>query len=215
MNLLVALFYIHNVLATAFLGGKFFTRKDPVLKNFGTALLLNSVAFAIWSFAVITRPDNLAFYVTLGVSFFITALVFLLNTATQNLKSDMQTKIMVVGVVFGLLFFYLRTYVYPATPSFSEEGFFFFNVHPIIQMCYIFGLLITTLPALNLVTSKFKSIFAPLIWFCFLIEIIGGIVLITTTDSQALYVSGLVMGTAYAILWLPLLLSKKAWTAIK
>lgn len=211
MNILVVLFFLHNVLATAFLGGKFFSQKNKVLKNFGIALLLNSAAFAIWSFAVLTRPDNLTTYVTYGVAFFIAALVFLLNTGVQNLGSENRMMVLVLGTLFGLVLFYLRTFVYPATPSFSPEGFFFFNIHPLMQMFYIFGLVIASLMALNAVASKFKGIFATLIWFCFVIEVIGGIILITTSDSQVLYLAGLIMGTAYVALWAPLLLNKRAW----
>lgn len=211
MNLLVALFFLHNVLATAFLGAKFVSRNDKVLKSFGTALLLNSVSFAIWSFAVITKPFNLTTYVTYGVVFFMVALLFFLNTGVQNLKDDTRKKLLVVGTLFALVLLYLRTFAYPSIPSFSPEGFFFFNIHPLAQMLYIFALVLTTLPALNLLASKFKSVYSTLIWFCFLIEVIGGIILITTTDVQALYLAGSVMGVAYFAIWAPLLFNKNVW----
>lgn len=215
MSLLVALFFLHNVLATAYLGGKFFSRNDNVLKSFGIALILNCVAFAIWSYAVLSRPDNLSTYVTYGVVFFISALVFLLNTGIQNFKSDTRQKVLLVGSLLALALFYLRTFVYPSNASFSPEGFFFFNIHPLMQMLYIFGLVITSLPAINAVASKFKGYYAALIRFCFLIEVIGGIILITTTDSQVLYLTGLIMGISYFALWAPLLFSKKAWVLNK
>lgn len=211
MNIFVALFFLHNVLATALLGGKFFARKDKVLKSFGIALLLNCVAFAIWSLAVLTQPQNIATYVTYGVVFFIAALVFLLNTGTQDLKPGARQKILIGGSVLAAVLFYLRTFVYSATPSFSPEGFFFFNVHPLMQMFYIFALVISSLLALKLVASRFSNGYATLIWFCFLIEVIGGVLLITTRDSQVLYLTGLIMGTAYVALWVPLLLNSKSW----
>lgn len=211
MNLLVALFFLHNVIATAYLGSKFVSRNDNVLKSFGIALILNCAAFAIWSFAVLTRPDNLTTYVTYGVIFFISALVFLLNTAIQNLKSDTRSKVLLAGTFMALVLFYLRTFVYPSNASFSAEGLFFFNVHPLMQMFYIFGLVITSIPAIYAVASKLKGYYASLIRLCFPIEVIGGIILITTTDSQVLYLTGWIMGIAYFALWAPLLFSKKAW----
>jgi hypothetical protein len=213
MNLLVALFFLHNVLATAFLGGKFFSQKDKVLKSFGIALLLNCVAFAIWSFSVLTKPSDLTMYVTLGVVFFIAALVFLLNTGVQNLKSDTRWMVLLVGGLLAVVLFFLRTFVYPSNATFSPEGFFFFNVHPLMQMFYIFGLVITSLPAIYAVASKFRSYYADLMRFCFPIEVAGGIILITTTDTQVLYLTGWIMGIAYFALWAPLLFSKKAWVA--
>lgn len=215
MNLLVALFFLHNVIATAYLGSKFVSRNDNVLKSFGIALILNCAAFAIWSFAVLTRPDNLTTYVTYGVVFFISALVFLLNTGIQNLKSDTRLKVLLAGVLLALVLFYLRTFVYPSNASFSPEGLFFFNIHPLMQMFYIFGLVITSIPAIYAVASKFKSYYASLIRLCFPIEVIGGIILITTTDSQVLYLTGWIMGIAYFALWAPLLFGKKAWVLNK
>lgn len=211
MNLLVLLFFLHNVLATAYLGGKFVTQNDKVFKSFGIALLLNCVAFAIWSFAVLTKPADLTTYVTLGVGFFITALVFFLNTGVQNLKSDTRWMVLLVGGLLAVVLFFLRTFVYPSNASFSPEGFFFFNVHPLMQMLYIFGLVITSLPAIYAVASKFRNYYADLLRFCFPIEVAGGIVLITTTDTQVLYLTGWIMGIAYFALWAPLLFSKKAW----
>lgn len=215
MNLLVIFFFLHNVLATAYLGGKFVSRNDNVLKNFGIALLLNCAAFAIWSFAVLTKPENLSIYITYGVVFFISALVFLLNTGIQNLKSDTRLKILLAGALLALVLFYLRTFAYPSNASFSTEGFFFFNIHPLMQMFYIFGLIITSLPAIYAVASKFKSYYASLIRLFFPIEVIGGIILITTTDSQVLYLTGWIMGISYFALWAPLLFSKKAWVLNK
>lgn len=215
MNLLVILFFLHNVLATAYLGAKFFSINDSVLKNFGIAILLNCAAFAIWSFAALTRPENLSNYVTYGVVFFISALVFLLNTGIQNLKSDTRWKVLLAGSLLALVLFYVRTFVYPSNASFSTEGFFFFNVHPLMQTFYIFGLVITSLPAIYAVASKFKSYYATLIRLFFPIQVIGGITLITTTDSQVLYLMGWIMGIAYFVLWAPLLFSKNAWVLNK
>lgn len=212
MNFLVTLFFLHNVLVTAYLGGKFVSQNDNVLRSFGIALLLNCAAFAIWSFAVLTKPYDLTMYVTLGVVFFIAALVFLLNTGVQNLKSESRWIVLILGIFLAAALFYLRTFVYPSNATFSPEGLFFFNVHPLMQMFYIFGLVITSLPAIYAVASKFRSYYADLMRFCFPIEVAGGIILITTTDTQTLYLTGWIMGIAYFALWAPLIFSKKAWS---
>ena len=151
---MVTLFFLHNVLATAYMGGKFVTQNDKVFKSFGAALLLNCMAFAIWSFAILTKPADLSIYVTLGVVFFIAALVFLLNTGVQNLKSDNRWMVLMLGGLLAIVLFYLRTFVYPSNATVSPEGFFFFNVHPLMQMFYILGLVITSVPAIYAVASK-------------------------------------------------------------
>lgn len=211
MNILVVLFFLHNVLATAYLGSKFYSNKDKILKSFGTALLLNCIAFAIWSYAVVTRPDNIQTYVTVGVIFFIGALLFFLNTGTQNLKPKLRQYVLVGGLLIALFLFIIRTFIYPADPYFSSEGFFFFNIQPIAQMIYIFALLISLIVAVTAVASRFRGYYGNLLRFCFLIEVAGGIALITTKDAQVLYLTGWIMGIAYSALWAPLLFSKNAW----
>ena len=211
MNIGVLLFFLHNILATALLGYKFVSSKDSVFKNFGIVLLLDSVAFAVWSAAVVLKPENLDLFVTVGAAFFITSLVFLLITGTQKMNTSTREMLVILGVVVGLVVFYARTFLYPSAPSFSPECFFFFNLQPIVQMLYIFGLALTALPTIDSVASKFKHPYDALVRYGFIAEVVGGIILITTIDAQVLYISGWVMGAAYLALWSILLFSKRAW----
>lgn len=217
MNSSVLFFFLHNVLAIFLLGGKFTSRRDPVTKNFGIALLLNGVAFAIWSAAVALRPQSLEYFVTAGVVFFIASLILFLNAGTQNLNSSTRKSLIVVGVLVGAVVFYIRAFVYPSTPEFSSEGFFFFNPHPIVQMIYIFGLVLTALPAIDALASKFSGGYSALVRYGFAAEVVGGIILITSTNigaanSTALYLTGWIIGLVYFALWFTLLFSRKAWS---
>lgn len=215
MNIEVLLFFLHNILATALLGYKFVSSKDSIFKNFGIALLLDSVAFAVWSAAVVLKPENLDQFVTVGAAFFIASLVFLLITGTQKMNTSTRGMLVILGVMVGLAVFYARTFLYPSTPSFSPEGFFFFNLQPIVQMLYIFGLALTALPAIDSVASKLKHPYDALVRYGFITEVVGGIILITTIDAQVLYISGWIMGAVYLALWSILLFSRKAWSGVE
>ncbi len=218
MNTSVLFFFLHNVIATVFLGSKFVTRRDSVIKNFGIALILDGIAFAIWSAAVALKPENLETYVTIGTFFFIASLIAFLNAGTQTLSPSIRQTLLVLGVVVGVIVFYIRAFVYPSTPSFSAEGLFFFNPHPIVQMIYIFGLALTALPAIDALASKFQSVYAALIRYGFIAEVVGGVILITSTNvgtanSAALYLTGWVIGLVYFFLWTTFLFNKKAWSS--
>lgn len=217
MNPSVLLFFVHNVLATTFLGSKFATKKNAVIRSFGFALLLNGVAFAIWSVAVATRSENLETYVTAGTAFFLLALLAFLNAGIQNMNPGARRSLLAFGIVIGMIVFYIRAFVYPSIPSFSEEGLFFFNPHPIIQMIYIFGLAFTTLPAIDALATRFRSTYSMLIRYGFIAEVVGGVILITSTNtgaanSAALYLAGWIIGIVYFLLWTTFLFSKKAWS---
>ena len=219
MNISVILFFLHNVFATVILGGKFVSRRDSVTKNFGIALILDGIAFAIWSAAVALKPANLETYVTIGVVFFIASLVMFLNAGTQNISPSARRPLLVVGAVVGAVVFYLRAFVYPSAPSFSAEGLFFFNPHPIVQMLYIFGLALTALPAIDALASKFRSGYSALIRYGFIAEVVGGVILITSTNmgntnSAALNLTGWIIGLVYFLLWTTFLFSKKAWSDV-
>lgn len=211
MNIGVFLFFLHNILATAVLGGKFVVRKDPVFKNFGIALLLDSAAFVVWTLAVVLQPTNLDQFVTLGAAFFIASLVYLLITGTQKASASTRGGITLLAVLLGICLFLARTFLFPSNPTFSEEGLFFFNLDPFVTMVYIFGLLLTAMPAIDAVASKFEHSYASLVRYGFITQVAGGIVLITTVDTQVLYTLGWIMGAAYLALWPILLFSPKAW----
>lgn len=212
MNLLVLLFFIQNVALTALLGYKFVSTKDSIFRNFGIALLLNSVAFAIWSLAIIQQAADLNQYVTAGAIFFISSLVFLLLAGTQGLKAGTKTGILTTAVGAGIMLFYIRTFVYPSSPYFSPEGLFFFNLHPMVQMLYILGLSIAAFPAIEVVAAKFKNPTSYFVRYGFIIEVVGGIILITSTNVAALNILGWIMGTTYLVLGGVLLVGNKAWS---
>lgn len=212
MNLLVLLFFLQNIIVTAILGYKFFSQKNSAFKNFGIALFLNTIAFAIWSFAIIQQATNLNNYVTAGAAAFITSLIFLLLAGTQEMKAGMRMSIVTIGIIIGVVLFYARTFMYPSAPSISPEGLFFFNLQPVVQMLYIFGLGLAAFPAIETVASKFKGSYASLVRYSFIIQVMGGVVLMTSSNTQMLYILGWIMGSVYFVLCVTLLFSKKAWS---
>lgn len=220
MNL-VLLFFVQSVVASLLLGLKFVSKRGMVFKNFGIALLLDAAAFLIWSFAVITKPVHVEQYVSFGTIFFIISLVFMLAAGTQELSKKMQRTVMVLGVVVGATIFYLGgTPAFPSTPGFSPEGFFFFNVHPLLQALYVFAFVLVAFPAIEAVASKFKGGMTEwLVRYGFAAQVAGGVVLITSLSSTvgntpALNFTGWAMGIVYLVLFLVLVLYKKAWSNV-
>jgi hypothetical protein len=189
---------------------KFKGRADRVFKFFGIALLLDATAFVAWTFGVI-RPENLLISVTVGAVLFLISLVFFLRTSVQQAQPTTRSLVTGLGVVAILGIFYIG-HNDPALAYISPEGFFFFNLSPLVQMLYIFGLTLAMLPAIDLVASKFKSSYAVLVRYGFIAEVVSGILLITSKDTQVLYIAGWVIGIVYLLLWTTLLFSKKAWS---
>jgi len=212
MDILVVLFFVFNVLAATILGGKFFSKNDNyVFRSFGISLLLNAVAFAIWSFGVIS-PENLLPSVTLGAIVFLISLVFLFYTSIQNIQSALTRKLlMLLGIIIVIGIFYVGN-TDPSQAYISPEGFLFFNLGPLVQMLYIFVLSLAIFPAIDLVASKFKSPYATIFRYGVIAEVCGGIMLITSRDAHALYITGWIICLVYLVLLGVFTLNSKAWS---
>lgn len=219
MNLAVVAFFLHSVLATVLLGSKFSSRKDTVLKYFGYALLLNAAAFAVWSVAVITRPENLQDYVSVGTVIFIVGLLALLAAGITHLSAGNRMTVLVVAALVGAAIFYLgRMPANPSLAGFSPDGLFFFNVHPLLQALYVIVLSVTAFPAIEAVARKFRGIYSLMIRYGFTAGVAGGAVLITTTTAnssiEGVTLIGWVIGIAYFVLWTTFVFGKKAWEGV-
>jgi hypothetical protein len=199
-----------NIIATLMLGLKFKAQESVIMKNFGYALLLNGLAFITWSSAVVLRPESLDVYITVGALFFAISLVFFLLAGTQ--KNANNKSVVIMGVVAITIFFIFRVVVWPSNPEFTESGMLLFNINPIIQMMYIFGLGLVIIPAIYAISKQFNSVGTSLIVrYGFIVQVMGGLVLITSTDQTVLFVNGLVISITYILLWMYLLLNRAAW----
>jgi len=215
MNPYVVFFFAHSVIATLVLGILFIRRKDSVFKNFGITMLLNAVAFTIWCFGLI-NPGNFLVCVNFGMIFFLASLVSLFYVSVHKVqKTSSRQLLMVLSVVAVACIFYIGYKLAPGHGAYiSPEGLLFFNGRPITQMLYTFAFLIAAMPAVDLLANKFKSYYSSLVRYVLIIEVAGGVMLISSTDFQTLNLVGWIMGLAYLVLWISLLCSKKAWAAI-
>jgi hypothetical protein len=211
MNLLVSLFFLHTVFATLALGLKFFNREDRVFRLFGIALLFDAAAFAAWGYGLIVSPENLLVLVTVGAVAFLVSLVFFYYVSIFRASAGSRTLLLGVAVAAVLAIFYIGRYIDPASAFISPEGLLFFNLTPLVQMLYLFALAFATIPAIDMIATKFKNPYAALLRYGLIAEIVGGIMLITSRDEQVLYLTGWVIGLVYVALWGTLLLNKKAW----
>lgn len=213
MNILIVLFFLFNVFATAALGSRFIKKgaEDHVFKTFGIALLINAVAFAVWSFGIV-RPESLLTCVTLGTVAFLISLIFLFYTSVQKIHASINRKLLIILSIVVVIGIFFIGHADPSYAYISPEGFLFFNLGPLMQMLYVFVLALTILPTIDLVASKFKSIYSTIFRYGFIAQVCSGIMLMTTKDSQVLYATGWVIILVYFLLLITFLFNKKAWS---
>lgn len=210
MNTSVLLFFVSNVLATLLLGGKFVVRKDPVFKYLGIGLLLDAVAFGMWTIGYVNSEQLLSF-VTFGAIAFLVSLVAFLYASLQEVPAGTRLWVTVLGAAAVIGIFYVGNNS-ATLATISPEGFLFFNLTPLVQMLYLFALAFVSFPLIGLIASKFKAPYSELVRYGFITQVVGGILLITNTDVQVLYITGWIIGIVYFVLWATLLFNRKAWS---
>lgn len=213
MNIQVVLYFVSNVLASLIVGSRFMAKKEKGFRTFGMALLMVALAFALWTVGYLDR-SILSGMVTVGaiallVSFFLLFRVFVREVLPQ---SSMELS---AFSILALISIFIVGRLSSNSAFISPEGFFFFNLTPFVQMLYIFALIITAVPTMNFVATKFKGGYASLVQYGFLIQIAGGVMLITSTDVSTLYATGWVIGIMNLVLGATLLFDKKVWHVIK
>ena len=214
MNNLVVLFFVHTTVATFILGWKFYSQNDAVIKKFGIGLLLNGMAFAVWSAAVLLNPDDLETWTKAGAVFFVGTLYFFLVAGTNDLEAKLRGKAMGGGILLLVLLVVLRGFFYPSEPYFSEAGLFYFNIHPIPNALYIAALTFAGFPAFSAVANRMSAGYALLVKAGFTALAIGSIILLVSFDEGLLYIDGWVLGISYLVLWTSLLFGgSKPWQA--
>ena len=155
-------------------------------------------------------------YITTGVIFFIASLIAFLAAGNQDIHESNRRSLLWVGGILAAALFLVRTFVFQSNPGFSPEGLFFFNPHPIVQIIYIFGLALTALPAIDALANKFgRSGYSHLVRYGFIAEVMGGIILVTSTNTLVLYAAGWIIGAVYLVLWTSLLFSQRAWSSAR
>lgn len=201
---LVILFFVFVTLcvfATAYLLPRYVQSSSA--RRFGLGLALVGIAFAIWSFAVITKPvDTLYLWVTIGLVIMIAALVLIVSAATSHLRQSEQQLALGLTIVFAAVLIVVR-FFYPSTPYFSAAGLFYFGQQPVITFLTVALLGGTIVPAVLAIAREMKekdllssNVF---IGVC-MTELIGGVLLLSSRDDNLLILVGWAMGIAFAFL---------------
>jgi len=210
MNMLVGLFFLHTVVATIILGVLFLKKTAQGAKHFGVALLLTALAFGLWGL-ILVFPSALTLLITLGALAALASFVVYLCVGIGGLPSMTKKALLALGVVGVVATFIAGRFIFPTQQSISEEGLLMFNLAPFVQMLYIFMLITVSVPAIEKICKMFKGGYATLVKYLLLVQVFGGIILITSVDTMVLMTAGWIIGTAYFVLWSTLVFKKDIW----
>jgi len=210
MNLSVLLFFLHTTLATAVVGRVFIKKGSNVAKYFGIGLLIEAVGFASWALAVM-MPDNLAILVTIGAVLTLVSFIAFLRAATDDISTALRALILATGSLFVVATFVAGRYIFPTPKFISDEGFLIFNLAPFVQLMYVAILVLMAIPLVEKVARMFKAGYSTFVKLAIGVQVVGAVILITSTDTLSLLVAGWAIGLTYFALWTSLLFRKDVW----
>lgn len=191
VNYNVFIFFVVGTLAFAVLALRFAPSTHRAFRMFGIGHLLMAFAFAVWSVIILTQPADLTFLTTLGVIPFASANLFFVLAATSDFGPKSRRTLLVVAALVLSFLFVLRTVVWPSSPSFSDNGLFYFNAHPIAMLLYVVVFAGALMPAVHIVslhiadhnTAMFTRLF-------FNVVTLSGVVLLVSTSDELQYWNG-------------------------
>lgn len=196
---LVPLFFVAGTAAMWFLAYRFWSAKGAIYKHFGAGLALYGLGFAAWTVAVLTKA-NIELWTTVGVVPFAAAHLFYLMVATEKAKASTKSLVLFGGVAYLLALFFVRTFVYPSNPGFSDNGLFYFHAQAPVIALYVLAFTVSLLPAINAVSQTLKDkMLRTVSQIGFSILAVGGIILVTSYDDSLQTINGWIMGATWIV----------------
>ena len=200
-NYQVVGFFAAGAAIMAFLGWRFAAAPAPMFRFFGAGLACFGAAFAVWTFIVWARPEELNTWTTVGVAAFLPGCFFFARAATDSWLAKNRTIAISVGGAYLVLLFVVRTFILPSDPGFSETGLFYFNAQPLTLLLYI-GLFAGTMTPAVYVVSQAITLrwLARVTLVCFNLVIMCGVILLTSYDDELQVYNGYLMGAGFLTL---------------
>ena len=191
INYLVASFFTASTLLLAYLGYSFASSKKQSLRNFGVGISFVSLAFLIWTYIVTFHPANLGLVATVGVIPLFCAFIYFLLAAVSGVKTKYRLSLIFISGVILASFVVARFFLYESNPGFTDNGFFAFNVDPVVLYFYALILSFNFIPAVYVVGRHIKhDLFRVFFELGLTLVSEGLIIMVTNTDESVQIVNG-------------------------
>lgn len=192
INYSVVAFFLSTSLLLTYLGIKFRSLKKQPMVNFGSGLLLVGLAFLVWLYIVGTQPDNLGLFVGIGMVPFAASFIMFLLAATSGVKVKYRIPLYIINAVILTTFVVLRYFIYDSNPGFTDNGYFAFNVDPVVIYFYAIITAFNFIPALYVVGRRIKNDIPRIgIELGLTLVAVGLVIMVTSKDDSLQFINGI------------------------
>lgn len=192
VNYLVVTFFSLATLLLAYLGWAFYRVKKQPFTYFGTGVLFVSLAFLVWTYIVTFHPADMSTATAIGVLPFFGSFIFFLLASVTGVKLKYRTPLLFVSGLILASFIVARFFLYQSNPGFTENGFFEFNIDPVVLYFYAMILSFNFIPAVYVVGRHIKHDLLRIFFELGLTLVaIGLIIMVTNKDENLQVVNGI------------------------
>ena len=198
---MISVFFAAGGLLMLFLAAVYIMSKDKALKLFGLGILLDAIAFGIWAYMSIARPDNLDAITNVGVLFFFASFALYATVVLSALKGKVRIVVSILTALLMAVLLLMRFIFVRSNPHFLESGLFSWGIEPEVMYIYVVISSFTILPAAYIIADKVKNMgIKTMIQFGFTLIVIGITVLLTSDNRelQTMNGYGMIAGLALA-----------------
>lgn len=191
INYLVVAFFVSTSLMLAYLGFKFLSLKRQPMTHFGMGLLFVCLAFMVWTYIVAAHPTDIETIVAIGAIPFLGSFIMFLLAAMSDITAKYRFPLFVVSGAILVGFVILRFFVYESHPGFTENGYFAFNVNPIVLYFYAMLTAFNFIPAVYVVGRHIKHDLLRIgIELGLTLVAVGLIIMVTNQDEGLQVING-------------------------
>ncbi len=194
INLQVVSFFALGAALLAYIGYAFIKQNKQPMRNFGIGLAAASTAFVFWLYIVAFHPSDLKTLTLLSIVPFVASFIIFITAAVSDIKAKYQMPLYILAATILATFAVLRLFVYDSQPGFNEDGFFAFNIAPVVLYFYAMLNAFTFIPAIYVVARHIKhDMLRILVELGLTLFAIGMIVMIIGSDDLLQVINGVGM----------------------
>jgi hypothetical protein len=199
INYNVVAFFLAATLMLGYLGFQFRKIKKQPMSYFGTGLIFVSLAFAIWLYIVAAHPENIKLIVSLGILPLAASFILFLLAATADVKAKYRVPLYIINGAILASFVLLRFFVYDSNPGFTANGYFAFNVDPVVIYFYALVTAFNLIPAIYVIGRHIKQDLLRIAFeLGFTLVAVGLVVMVSSQQESLQFVNG--VGIAVGLL---------------
>ena len=214
INYSVVAFFATSTLMLGYIGYKFRSIKKQPMANFGNGLLLVGLAFLVWLYIVGTHPSHISAIVNVGMLLLAASFVMFLFAATSGVDIKYRFPLYLINAAILTTFIILRYFIFDSNPGFTSNGYFAFNVDPVVTYFYALITSFNFIPALYVVGRQLKNdVLRIAIELGLTLVGVGMVIMITSKEDSLQFINGVGIVTGLVLASLAIFqygLTKKA-----